>query len=69
MRGVSYKAAMDGRPTKYPLCPNCGEPMKLVRVIAGAGGLAPLNVFACAPCGVYYSEARAEPPAAAANGT
>ena len=41
--------------------------MKLARVIAGKDGLAPVNVFECARCGVYYSEASAEPPAVAKN--
>jgi hypothetical protein len=43
--------------------------MKLTRVIAGSAGLTPVNVFECASCGVYYSEARREPPAAAESGT
>lgn len=50
---------------KRPLCPNCGEPMKLARVIPGADGLAPVNVFECARCGIYFSEAGHELPAAA----
>jgi hypothetical protein len=41
--------------------------MKLARVIAGTGDLAPLNVFECAPCGVYYSETDPEPPPLASN--
>ena len=41
--------------------------MKLLRVIAGTAGLAPLNVFECAPCGVYYSEAGHEPPVVESN--
>jgi hypothetical protein len=56
---------MDRASAKTPLCPNCCEPMKLARVIAGTAGLTPLNVFECTRCGVYYSEARREPPAAA----
>jgi hypothetical protein len=36
---------MDRALQKRPLCPNCGEPMKLARVIAGTQDLAPLNVF------------------------
>jgi tRNA(Ile2) C34 agmatinyltransferase TiaS len=52
---------MDRAPAKNPLCPNCGKHMKLTRVIAGAAGLAPVNVFECAPCGIYYSEAHREP--------
>jgi hypothetical protein len=59
---------MDRALQRRPLCPNCGEPMKLARVIAGTQDLAPLNVFACAPCGIYYSEASREPPAVADNG-
>jgi hypothetical protein len=39
--------------------------MKLARVIPGTAGLVPLNVFECARCGIYYSEARREPPAVA----
>jgi len=41
--------------------------MKLARVIAGKDGLAPVNVFECARCGVYYSEASGEPPTVAKN--
>jgi hypothetical protein len=39
--------------------------MNLARVIAGGVGLTPLNVFECARCGVFYSEARGEPPTVA----
>lgn len=41
--------------------------MKLARVIAGTAGLAPLSVFECVPCGVYYSEAVGGPPAVKSN--
>ncbi len=43
--------------------------MRLARIIAGTAELVPLNVFECAPCGIYYSEARREPPAVAENET
>ncbi len=59
---------MDRARAQHPLCPNCGEPMKLLRVVPGGSGLAPLNVFSCGRCGVYYSEAEGEPSAAAGNG-
>ena len=51
---------MDRAPPKHPLCPNCGEPMRLARVIAGTPTLAPINVYECMTCGVYYSEASRE---------
>jgi len=60
---ASYKRAMDRAPAKHPLCPNCGEPMRLARVIAGTSALAPINVYECMACGVYYSEASREPAA------
>ncbi|MEJ2376034.1 MAG: hypothetical protein P8Y71_11685 [Pseudolabrys sp.] len=41
--------------------------MQLARVIPGTAEFVPVNVFACAPCGIYYSEASREPPAAAQN--
>lgn len=42
--------------------------MTLARTIPGDRGLAPLNVFECARCGVYLSEAGGEPRAVADNG-
>ena len=65
----SYKCIMDRARANPPLCPNCGEPMRLARVIAGTADLAPVNVFECAPCGVYYSEAGCESPAVAERGS
>ena len=35
-----------------PLCPECFEPMKLVRTIPPLGGLLELFAFYCEPCGV-----------------
>lgn len=35
--------------------------MRLARVIAGTSALAPVNVYECMACGVYYSEASSEP--------
>ena len=60
---------MDRAPVKGPLCPNCGKSMKLARVIPGSAELLPVNVFECGACGIYYSEARREPPAVAENET
>jgi len=37
--------------------------MRLARVIAGTPTLAPINVYECTTCGVYYSEASREPAA------
>jgi len=37
--------------------------MRLARVIAGTSALAPINVYECMACGVYYSEASREPAA------
>jgi hypothetical protein len=42
--------------------------MTLARVIPGTDQLAPLNVFECARCAIYLSEASRERPAAAENG-
>lgn len=33
-----------------PLCPDCREPMKLVKTIPQIGGLAELFVFYCSHC-------------------
>ena len=42
---------MVDQPT-IPLCPECCEPMKLVRTIPKLGGMPELFSFFCAPCGV-----------------
>jgi predicted RNA-binding Zn-ribbon protein involved in translation (DUF1610 family) len=57
--------AMERAPTNDPLCPSCGIAMKLARTIPGTADLRPLNVFECAACGIYYSEACRESPTAA----
>jgi len=60
---------MELAPAKRPLCPNCGEPMRLARIIPGTDDLTPLNVFECARCGIYLSEASQDYPPAAENGS
>jgi hypothetical protein len=35
-----------------PLCPECREPMKLIRTIPKLGGMRQLSSYYCAPCGV-----------------
>jgi predicted RNA-binding Zn-ribbon protein involved in translation (DUF1610 family) len=54
-------------PAKH-LCPSCGEPMILARIIPGTDQMAPLNVFECARCAIYLSEASREQPEATENG-
>lgn len=44
--------------------------MRLARIIPGTDDLTPLNVFECARCGIYLSEASGDyPPTAAENGS
>lgn len=43
--------------------------MILARIIPGTDQMGPLNVFECARCAVYLSEASREAPAAAENGS
>jgi len=59
---------MQSAPTKYPFCPSCGESMILARIIPGSDELPPLNVFECARCAVYLSEASHERPQVAEAG-
>ena len=33
-----------------PLCPDCGEPMKLVKTLSHVGGLPEILVFYCLRC-------------------
>jgi hypothetical protein len=33
-----------------PLCPDCGEPMKLVKTLSHLGGLPEIWVFYCSRC-------------------
>ena len=44
------------------ICPNCAQPMILIRAIGRAGGLADLNVFECKACHVNVTEAVFIPP-------
>jgi hypothetical protein len=43
-------------PEKVLLCPNCGGPMHLVRVVPRAGGLPELLSFECNVCKVVVTE-------------
>lgn len=43
--------------TKTPICPSCGKPMHLARIIPGIGGLPELRVYSCRQCGVSLTEA------------
>ena len=43
--------------------------MILALIIPGTDQMGPLNVFECARCAVYLSEASREAPAAAENGS
>ena len=40
-----------------PVCPNCGRPMHLTRIMLGTGGLPDLGTFSCGECGVSLTEA------------
>jgi hypothetical protein len=42
---------------KPPRCPNCAQPMRLVRRTQRFGGLSELFTFECATCGVSHIEA------------
>lgn len=42
--------------------------MVLARIIPGSDELPPLNVFECARCAIYLSEASHEPPQVAEDG-
>lgn len=42
--------------------------MILARIIPGTDQMAPLNVFECARCAIYLSEASREQPEATENG-
>jgi len=60
---------MQSVPAKQPLCPSCGEPMNLARIIPGSDQMAPLNVFECARCAIYLSEAGRGWPEVTENGS
>jgi hypothetical protein len=40
-----------------PLCPHCGQPMRLVRTVPRLGGLPELHTFECRPCGICLTAA------------
>jgi len=42
---------------KKPICPHCGRPMHVARIIPGIGGLPELRVYSCPQCGVSLTEA------------
>jgi hypothetical protein len=45
------------KPAEMPLCPNCGQAMKLARITPRFGGLPELRTFECRPCGTTSTEA------------
>ncbi len=40
-----------------PLCPHCGQPMRLARTVPRLGGLPELHTFECRPCGISLTAA------------
>jgi hypothetical protein len=45
-----YLCRMSSDAPLPPLCPDCGEPMKLIKTIAHVSGLPELFVFYCSRC-------------------
>ena len=41
-----------------PLCPSCGKPMGLSRVVPATAGLSELQTHGCADCRVWLTEAK-----------
>jgi hypothetical protein len=42
---------------RAPLCPNCGDAMRLTRTIQRLSNLPELRIFECKPCGVIFTDA------------
>jgi len=40
-----------------PLCPHCGQPMRLARTVPRLGGLPELRTYECRACGVSFTQA------------
>jgi transposase-like protein len=40
-----------------PLCPHCGQPMRLARIVPRLGGLPELRTYECRACGVSFTQA------------
>jgi hypothetical protein len=50
-----------------PLCPNCGEPMKLERAVARPYGRYEIQIFQCDDCRVLFSTCASNGEARAAR--
>jgi hypothetical protein len=47
----------DAATNSAPLCPHCGEPMRLARSVPHLGGLPELRTYDCKACGVCFTMA------------
>jgi len=72
---VIFITAMDVRDStlpqmngeRIPGCPSCGAPMRFVRAISQADGLAELQTYDCKDCGVAVTEAAPQLASTAAS--